>query len=310
LRAKGVTFKIDFDLHHPALRRIALMMFPMMLGIAVFQFNQIVNRFLASFLPQGSVSYLYYADRFFELPLGLFAVSLGVAVLPSFSRLVTEGNMDEFAEGVNFSLRMIMFITLPAMVGLIILRLPILNLIFQHGAFTHHSTLMTAQALLCYSFSIWAYGGINVLSRAFYALEDARTPVKIAIGALAVNLIGGIGLMYPLRHAGLALASSCSAIVNVILLALYFHRKTSGIHWRELTSSLIKVSLAIIPMSLVIITIERGYTWTESGDYAVKTALVIGGTIAGIVIFLLCSYLLRNKELRFLWNILRDGRTR
>lgn len=308
LRAKGITFKINFDLHHPALRRIALMMFPMMLGIAVFQFNQVVNRILASFLPQGSISYLYYADRLFELPLGLFAVALGIAVLPSFSRLVSEGKQEEFTEEVNFSLRMIMLLTLPGMVGLIILRVPIINLIFQHGAFTHHSTLMTAQALLCYSFSIWAYGGINVLSRAFYALEDAKTPVKIAIGALVVNFVMGVALMHPLRHAGLALASSCSAIVNVILLAYFFHRKTSGLHWKALISSLTKIALAIIPMSLLIFMIERRYTWKESGDYEVKIPLVIGGIIAGMIIFFLCSHLLRNRELRSLWEAFRGGR--
>ncbi len=310
LRAKGITFKINFDLRHPALRRIALMMFPMMLGIAAFQFNQVVNRFLASFLPQGSISYLYYADRIFEFPLGLFAVALGVAVLPSFSRLVAEGKIEEFTEGVNFSLRMIMFITLPAMVGLIILRIPILNLIFQHGAFTYHSTLMSAQALLCYSLSIWAYGGINVLSRAFYALEDAKTPVKVAIVAVVVNFLLGVILMHPLRHAGLALANSCSAIVNVTLLAYFFHRKTSELRWGELTSSMIKIAMAIIPMSMLVLLIEKGYTWKESGGYAVKIPLLGGGIIAGMILFFLCSYLLKNRELRFLWESFRGGHTR
>lgn len=310
LRAKGITFKITFDLRHPALRRIALMMAPMMLGIAAFQFNQVVNRFLASFLPEGSVSYLYYADRIFELPLGLFAIALGVAVLPSFSRLVTQGKMEEFEEGVNFSLRMILFITIPAMVGLIILRVPILNLIFQHGSFTYHSTAMTAQALLCYSLSIWAYGGIQVLSRAFYALEDAKTPFKTAIMALVANFLLGVILMHPLRHAGLALANALSAILNVSLLTYFFHHKTAGIHWKELALSMVKIALAIIPITLVAILIERGYTWTESGVYGVKIPLLGGGIIVAMAIFFLCSYLLRNQESHFLWESIKSGRAR
>ena len=310
LRAKGITFKITFALRDPALRRIALMMAPMMMGIAAFQFNQVVNRFLASFLPQGSVSYLYYADRIFELPLGLFAIALGVAVLPSFSRLVTQGKMKEFTEGVNFSLRMILFITIPAMVGLIILRVPILNLIFQHGAFTYHSTIMSAQALLCYSLSIWAYGGIQVLSRAFYAVEDAKTPLKTAILALGTNFLLGVILMHPLRHAGLALANAISAILNVSLLTYFFHHKTGGIHWRALVVSLLKTALAVIPLSVVAIIIERGYTWTESGGYMVKIPLLGGGIIAAMVLFFICSYLLRNRELRFLWDSVRSGRVR
>ncbi|RLB07776.1 MAG: murein biosynthesis integral membrane protein MurJ [Deltaproteobacteria bacterium] len=308
LRAKGITFKIDFDLRHPALRRIAVMMAPMVMGIAAFQFNQVINRFLASFLPQGSISYLYYADRIFEFPLGLFAIALGVAVLPSFSRLVAEERMEEFKEGVNFSLRMILLITVPAMVGLIILRIPILNLIFQHGAFSYHSTIMSAQALLFYSFGIWAYGGINVLSRAFYAMEDAKTPVKVALIALVANFVLGVVLMHPLQHAGLALANSLSAILNVSFLTYFFHRKTRGLRWRELTSSIIKIALAIIPMSLVVLLIEQLYTWRESGGYGVKIPLLSGGVIAGITIFFLCSYFLKNKELQFLWEFIKGAR--
>lgn len=310
LHARGITFKIDFDLHHPALRRIALMMAPMMMGIAAFQFNQVINRFLASFLPQGSISYLYYADRIFEFPLGLFAIALGVAVLPSFSRLVAEGRTEEFKEEVNFALRMILFITIPAMVGLIILRVPILNLIFQHGVFTYHSTTMSAQALLFYSLSIWAFGGINVLSRAFYALEDAKTPVKVAIMALVANFLLGVVLMHPLRHAGLALANSLSAMLNVALLAHFFHRKTAGLHWGELSVSILKIVLAVIPMSLVVLLIERGYTWKESGDYAAKIPLLAGGIIAGMFLFFLCSHLLGNKELQFLSDVFKVRRTR
>jgi putative peptidoglycan lipid II flippase len=308
LRVKGITFKIDFDLRHPALRRIARMMAPMVMGITVFQLNQVVNRLLASFLPKGSVSYLYYADRIFEFPLGLFPIALGVAVLPSFSRLVTQGKMEEFKDGVNFALGIILLITVPAMVGLIILRVPIINLIFQQGAFTYHSTLMTAQALLCYSLSIWAFGGINVLTRAFYAFEDAKTPVKIAIIALVANFLAGIILMHPLRHAGLALASSISATVNVSLLAYFFHRKTAGIRWRELISSLCKMTLAVIPMAVVALVVARGYGWKENGGYGVKIPLLSGGIIAAIVLFFLCSYLLKNQEMQSLWRFVRSGR--
>ncbi len=310
LRAKGITFKIKFDLHHPAVRRIALMMAPMMLGIAAFQFNQVVSRLLASFLPKGSVSYLYYADRIFELPLGLFGVSLGVALLPSFSRLVAQGKMQEFKKTVNLFLRMSFFISIPAMVGLIILRIPIINLIFQQGAFTYHSTLMTAQALLCYSLSIWAYAGIQVLSRAFYAVEDAKIPFLTAIVAVVVNFLLGVILMFPLKHAGLALANSCAAIVNVALLTLFFHRKTAGLRWQELFSSLFTIALALIPMTLVVILIERAYTWTESGGYAVKIPLLGGGIIVATAIFFFCSYLLKNRELRLLWEAMKNGRDR
>jgi putative peptidoglycan lipid II flippase len=169
---------------------------------------------------------------------------------------------------------------------------------------------MTAQALLCYSFSIWAYGGIQVLSRAFYALEDAKTPFKTAIMALVANFLLGVILMQPLRHAGLALANALSAILNVSLLTYFFHHKTAGIHWKELAVSMVKIVLAIIPMTLATILIERAYTWTESGGYTVKIPLLGGGIILAIAIFFLCSYFLRNRELRFLWDSMKSGRGR
>jgi len=310
LHYSHITFRVDYDLRHPGLRRITLMMVPMMLGIAAFQFNQVVNRFLASFLPQGSISYLYYADRIFEFPLGLFAIALGVAVLPSFSRLVAEGRVQEFKEEVNFSLRFILFITIPALVGLAILRVPILNLLFQHGAFTYHSTLMSAQALLCYSFSIWAYGGLNVLSRAFYALEDAKTPVKVALTALVTNFVLGVVLMRPLQHAGLALANSLSAILNVTLLAILFDRKTGGIHWTSLVFSVFRIALAVIPMAFTVFLIKEQGLWTESGGYSAKIALLCGAILLGMLLYLVCSYLLKNEELHFLVRGIRSWRYR
>jgi len=309
LRRHGVTFKIDFDLRHPALRRIASMMVPMMVGIAAFQFNQVVNRLLASFLAKGSISYLYYADRIFEFPLGLFAIALGVAVLPSFSRLINEGRLEEFADGVNFSLRLILFITIPAMIGLIILRVPILNLLFQHGAFTYQSTLLSAQALLCYSISIWAYGGIHVLSRAFYAMEDARTPVKAALTSVAANFLLGITLMHPLHHAGLALANSLAAILNVSLLAYFFHTKTRGLQWRVLSRTTAKIVAATIPMAALVLFLRERVPWAESSGYSAKIPLLAGTILTGVLVFLVAADLFGIEESRSILRHVRRRRT-
>jgi putative peptidoglycan lipid II flippase len=310
LRSRGITFKIDLSWKHPALRRIAAMMLPMMLGIAAFQFNQVVNRFLASFLPKGSISYLYFADRIFEFPLGLFAIALGVAVLPSFSRLVAEGQMDEFTEELNFALRLVLFITIPAMAGLIILRVPILNLLFQHGAFTYRSTLLSAQALLCYALSIWAYGGIHVLSRAFFAMGDTRTPVKVALMALVANFVTGVILMHPLQHAGLALANALSAILNASTLAYVFHKKTEGLRFEQLGVSLLKIVAGVIPMSVAVYVMAHTHQWTESGGYLLKIPLIAGTVGVGMILFFGSSYLLKNEELRFLLTAITRGRVR
>ena len=307
LRAQGITFRPRFDLHHPALKRIFALMAPMVMGIAVFQVNQVVNRFLASFLPKGSISYLYYADRVFELPLGVFVIALGVAVLPSFSRLVAEGRRDEFHREVGLALRLLLFITLPAMVGMIVLRVPILNLLFQRGAFGERETLLTAQALLCYALGLWAYGGITVLSRAFYATGDARTPVKAAVAALLLNAAAGVMLMGPLRHAGLALANALSATLNVSLLGIFFYRKERGLRGREILGATVKISLALFPLLLWVLWLRGWYPWREGGGYLIKIPLMGAMVGGGALIYLLAARLLGCRELNYLIGALRPS---
>jgi len=299
LRAKGVTFRVDLDLRHPALKEIGKLMVPMVAGIAVFQINQVVNRFLASFLPHGSISYLYYADRLFELPLGLFAVAMGVAVLPSFSRHVALGRWEDLGKDVNLSLRAILFLSIPAMVGIIVLRVPLIHLFFQHGAFGPRDTLLTAQALLCYSLSIWAYGGIQVMSRAFYALRDAKTPVKVAAGAAVLNLGFGLLLMHPLKHAGLALANSLSAIFNSLLLFYLLRGRIEGIG-RGLRKALLKVGLSSLAMLPWLLLWRDRQDWISPGGLLIKgmsMGIMVGG---GAAIFFGASFLLRSEELRTL----------
>jgi putative peptidoglycan lipid II flippase len=135
LRRQGIPLKLRFDLSHPGVRRVGALMAPSILGLAVTQLNVIVNTFLASYLPEGSVSYLYYADRLLEFPMGVFAIAIATAVLPSLSEQAAKGKIEEVKETLSFALRLTFFIILPAMVGLVVLRTPILNLLFQRGAF-------------------------------------------------------------------------------------------------------------------------------------------------------------------------------
>ena len=153
----------------------------------------------ATSLPDGSVSYLYYADRLMEFPLGIFVIAIGTAALPSFSSLVAQGKTEEFKETVSFAFRLGSFICIPAMVGLIFLKTPILNLLFQRGEFDYFATKMTAKALLCYSVGLWAIGGVRVLAPAFYSLQDTKTPLKIGLICLGANVILIFIFIYPLQ---------------------------------------------------------------------------------------------------------------
>ncbi len=149
--------KPNFNYPSPRHQEIGLLLLPTLVGSGIYQINIFIGTILASVLPKGSVSFLYYADRVVELPLGVFAIAVGTASLPSFSAQVAGGLFDEFKRTISFSLRLILYITVPATVALIALREPIVSVLFQRGAFDSHSTLMTAQALLYYTLGLWAF---------------------------------------------------------------------------------------------------------------------------------------------------------
>ena len=212
---------------HPAVKRIGRLMLPAVFGSAVYQLNQFVGTLLASFLQEGSISWLYYADRLVQFPLGIFAIAITTAALPSLSADAARKNHAQFRKTLNHALCLVFFIMLPSTAGLLILGRPIVELLFERGAFSPESSAMTTDALACYAAGLWAFAGMRVLITAFYALQDTKTPVKVAVIALGVNAISGLLLMGWLRHAGLALALSLASAVQFVCLAVFLRKKKS-----------------------------------------------------------------------------------
>jgi len=206
------------SIHHPGIRRIGTLMLPAIFGSAVYQLNQFVGTLLASFLPKGSISWLYYADRLVQFPLGVFAISLSTAALPSLSDHAASNDKALFKETFKKALNMTFFISIPAAVGLILLGEPIITILFERGAFTHTDTVNTNYALMFYSFGLWAFSGVRVLVSAFYAMQDTKTPVKIATVALLANFVLSVFLMRYFKHGGLALGLSLASSVQFFLL--------------------------------------------------------------------------------------------
>ena len=183
----GVKFKFRVNLHHPGIKQIAILILPAMLAAAVNTINVLVGTILASFLPKGSISYLYYADRIMELPLGIFAIAIGTAVLPSFSKHVTNGDFAELKSSISFSLRLMLFVTIPAMIAMMALHLPIISVLFQRGAFDVKAAILTSQALFFYALGLWAFSVIRVIVSTFFSLQDSKWPLKAAVITLVVN---------------------------------------------------------------------------------------------------------------------------
>ncbi len=228
-------------------------MIPGLIGTAVYQLNVFIDTIFASFLPRGSVSYLFYADRLMEFPLGIFAIAIGMASLPSLSGLASQGKIEELKETLSFTFRLVSFISIPAMVGLIALKTPIINLLFQRGIFDYLATEMTAKALLCYSVGLWAIAGARILAPAFYSLQDTWTPLKIGLICLVANviLIAVFISFTPLKHAGLALATSLSSMLNLILLFWKLGPKLGRMDLAKHIRSLLRILLCSLPMGLV-----------------------------------------------------------
>jgi putative peptidoglycan lipid II flippase len=301
---KGVMFRFNFHFLHPAIKRVCVLMVPALVGVAVAQINIFVGQILASFLLEGSISYLYFSYRLIEFPLGIFVIAMGTAALPSFSQLVSEGKMEEFRDAISFSVRLVLFVAVPAMVGLIVLRIPIIHLLFQHGAFDYRDTLLTAQALFYFGIGLWAIAGVRIIAPAFYAVQDTKTPVKMAVVSLFANVGLSLFLMGPMKHAGLALANSLASMIYVSLLLVWLRRRIDKIDWARILRSLIQVALASAIMGWVASWVVGKTSWVSPGYWGEKVFFLAAGIAAGVFTYISISYLVRNSELSFLIDIL------
>jgi putative peptidoglycan lipid II flippase len=303
----GVSLIPCWQPDHPAVKRIGLLMLPAIFGSAVYQFNTIVNRFLSSFLVEGSVSWLYAADRLVQFPLGVFAIALSTAALPSLSKQGAEKDFEGFGETLNHTLRMNFFIIIPSMAGLIILGEPIIDLVFERGEFNKFATLMTSRALTFYAVGLWAFSGIRVMISAFYAQHDAKTPVKVAVITLVANLIFGLLLIGPLQHGGLALALSLSSTLQFGLLVYFFKRKIRTWDSIPILASVGKCVVASTVMGLGVYYLDSCLWLSETGPGVWYSAVrIIGLVLFGTVLYFLAARFLRCRELSAVLDMIKD----
>ncbi|MHB8203006.1 MAG: murein biosynthesis integral membrane protein MurJ [Desulfomonilaceae bacterium] len=304
LVSEGITLKPDFHFGYPPLKRMGRLFVPAAIGGAVYQINVLVGTVLASTLPSGSVSWLYYADRLVQLPLGVFAIALGSAALPSMSRLASTGDYKGLGESVSFSLRLIAFFTIPASVALIILRGPIIGVLFQHGRFTQLDTAETAYALLWYTAGLWAFSGLKVVTQAFFSLKDTKTPLWISLVAVIMNLAAGLILMNPMRHGGLALATTISAAFNFVLLFVILIKRIKWFEISEFLVSIGKISAASIVMGAFLVLIKDFGLWSHG--LTGKNFLILSISIlAGMAVFGVSAYLFRCEQIKSIRSVLK-----
>ncbi len=305
---KGYRFGFDTGFGHEGLRRMGRLVLPTTLGLAVAQVNIFVSTILASFLSHGSITYLYYAMRLIQFPVGVFGVAMGTAALPALAEHAARGDMESLRKDFSFSLRLLFFMALPSMVGLIALRFPIVNLLFQRGEFDLAATEGTAFALAFYALGIWSIVGVRVVVAAFYSMQDTRTPVKVALLALVTNIAFSLLLMGPLGHGGLALANSVSSGVNFSILFYLLRRRLGTLEGRRILVSFLKTLAASVVMGVAAWSVLHGGLWETSGE-SLRKALYLGGTMllsAGV--YLAAAAVLGSDELRTVLGFFRRGR--
>jgi putative peptidoglycan lipid II flippase len=299
LRRAGFLFRPRLNWSHPGMQRILLLMGPAILGNAAVQINVTVNNNFASRLGDGPVSWLGYAFRFMQLPIGIFGVAIAAATLPAISRSVSRNDFEEFRQTLSRSLGMVFVLTVPSAIGLAVLREPIISAIYELGQFTAQDTEATARALACYAIGLVGYAAAKVINPAFYALRDARTPMLVSAASVAINVAAVITLIRVagFGHEGLALATSVVAIFSSIALFWVMRNRIGGIYGRRLWRTFVRVTAASIIMAAAVWMSSRAIaTLFGTSKFARLVDLGVSIPLGMLVLFASCR-LLRVSEL-------------
>lgn len=301
--------RLTLALRHPSLRQLIRIMIPAVYGGAVYQLNVMMITLLASFLPTGSVSYLWYADRVTEFPLGIFAVALSTVTLPVLADYRSSGDMANFRKMVNYGLRIALAEAVPSAVGIAVLALPIVRLLFESGAFTPSASRETAGALIFFACGIPFISGVRNIVPAFYALHDPKTPVIVATITLAVNAVAALLLMGPMQHRGLAAAMAISSAVQFLLLLGALRRKVGPMGGRQLLRSL---AGSVLAAGLMGGAVALALSWVQLATITSRMALLpwlLGVIGCGMLCYVPLLTIVNREEARHLlhmvWRVRR-----
>jgi len=292
---QGMHFKPLLSFVNPAVRKVGRLMVPGIFGAGIYQINITISRMIATSLEPGSVASLYYSSRIQELTLGLFSIALSIALLPTLSDLAATENLSEMKHTLQFSLKMITFITFPATMGLLLLSRPIVQLLFEYGVFDARSTAMTSSCLMYFAWGIPFISGVKVLAPAFYSLKDTKTPVVVAFFITFIYVAMALLLMGPLRVSGIALALSVTALVNFVSLFILIEKKIGQIPKRLILLFALKTAAYTGVMgSVVWLSFTR--LAPSDGSLAARGALLLGTILLAVLVYFGLHLLFNRKE--------------
>ena len=319
LRRLGFRFDYNWPASREAVGQIVRSMGPMVVGLAVTQINSFFDSILAWGLAapadgaaqiawlggaieyplkQGAAAAIYYGERLYQFPLGLLGMAVATVIFPALSRHAARGQFDRLGEDLTLGVRLVLFLAVPAGAGLMLISEPLARLLFQHGAFTAQDAARVARMIACYGLGVWAFCAAPVIVRGYYALGDRTTPLRVGMVSMLVNLALNLALVWPLAEAGLALATSLSAMLQVALLLSRFSRHGGCLGWAEIGRT------TILTLAATACMLAAGYAamaWAPH-DFGLgkEFARVAAPIVAGSAAFLAVSRLLKAEELRLL----------
>ncbi|MCP5464954.1 MAG: murein biosynthesis integral membrane protein MurJ [Deltaproteobacteria bacterium] len=299
----GFRPKLDFNFKDPAFKKVLALTGPAIIGGAAVQVNVLVNTEFASLLAHGSISYLSYAFRFMQLPLGIFGVAIASASAPQLARLISQKGHEEFKDTVSSMIKMSLFLSIPSTLGLMILGPEIIGLIYQHGQFTASDTQQTAFALMAYALGISSYSIIKIYQPSYLAFHDAKTPMRVALFSILVNacLNGYFILVLDLPHWSLALGTASVATINLVLLAALFRKKASGIWSASLWKELFKILVAGSIMAVSVYFFKQQLAqWLDTSLLLNRFMITLLPVLFGGLAYFLSALLLGIQEVSFL----------
>jgi putative peptidoglycan lipid II flippase len=310
---KGMGIAPSVSFSDPGVRKLGRLLGPAFFGMGVYQINFFVDTVFAtsSRMPTGSVTSLYVADRVMELVLGSYAIAMSTALLPMMSHQAATGKFGEMKQTFAFSLRIVSFITIPAAVGLILLRRPIVQVLFQHGRFVAESTALTAHALLFYSLGLPAYAGIKLITPMYYSTQDTLTPARVGFYALGMNIALNACFLYfwfrYLANGTPALASSLTAYFNFVLLFVIFRKRYGRLGAKSIMASLGRMAWPAAAMSCVCFVFLRYSNFESVQSLTTRAGLLAAIILISVAVYLGFARLLRCEELPEFLSLLRRG---
>jgi len=296
----GARWSPTLGLANPGLHRVVWLMGPRVLTLGVVRLNFLVMTNLASRLGEGSVSALNYAWLAMQLPQSILGTAIAIALFPTLSELAAQGERDSLRSTLSAALRAILMLTIPAAVGLILLGRPLIQFLFQRGAFQAASTQAVCWALQFYALGLVGHSALEVVARVFYAQQDTKTPLTIATGAMLSHLVLSLGLMGVLSHGGLALANSVAVTLEVSGLLWIAHKRLAGIEGDRIMASALRFTLAAAAMGGAVIAL-RGW-----GQGVNPLALGLGGSLLGSLVYLGAALALGCEEIKTLVRMVRQ----